>query len=174
MMSRLAAMFAVLLTALLLQTVVFAHLSIAGWRPNIVLVTVVAFALADGPPTGMRYGFSAGLATDLLSGAGLVGLSALVYLVVGYAIGLLRPYVAGTVLTGQVAVAGVAGALAVLAHGVIALLLDVVPFTPSSVLVGAVVIGAYDALVAPFVFRPVQALSTRLPAGTATPGPLQS
>ncbi|MBA2528472.1 MAG: rod shape-determining protein MreD, partial [Euzebyales bacterium] len=53
----------VLLTALLLQTVVLPAVAVAGWRPDLVGLTVVAFALADGPDTGARYGFTAGLVT---------------------------------------------------------------------------------------------------------------
>jgi rod shape-determining protein MreD len=161
---------AVLLTALLLQTVVFAGLTVFGWRPDLVVVTVVAFALAEGPDTGLRYGFVAGLAVDLLAGAGLVGVSALVYLLVGYLCGLLRPYVANTVLAGQVAVTAVAGAAAVLGYGLVALLLDFAHVNPLSVLAGALVVGLYDAAVAPFVCRPVAALSARFRDPAAQPG----
>lgn len=167
MIARVLAMGAVLLTALLFQTVIFAGMSVFGWRPDVVLVTVVAFALADGPRTGARYGFTAGLASDLLSVTGLVGMGALVYLLVGYFCGLLRPYLAGTILTGQVAVAAAAGAAAVLAYGAVGMLLDLTSYNVGSVLAGALVIGVYDGLIAPFICRPVALLSERFEAAVA-------
>src|SRR5687768_381786 len=108
----------VLLTALLLQTVGLASVTIAGWRPDIVLLTVVAFALADGPETGARYGFIAGLFADLLSAStGLVGLTALVFLLVGDIVGRLRVYVHGMAWVGEAALAAAATAAAFLVYG---------------------------------------------------------
>lgn len=164
MIARVGMMALVLVTALLLSTVAFRPLAVAGWRPELVTLTVVAFALADGPGTGMRYGFFAGLAADLLSGGGhLVGITALVLLAVGYVAGLARPYLAGTTLTGQVAVAGAASVVAVLAHGMLALLLDFSAITLATLLQGAVVVGCYSAALAPVVVRPLMALSDRVP-----------
>lgn len=169
MTARVTMFAVVLLTALLLQTVVFAGLSVAGWRPDLVLVTVVAFALAEGPDTGLRYGFAAGLLADLLSGASFVGLGALVASIVGYVCGALRPYMSSHVLAGQVAVAGTAGAAAVLAHGLLARVLGLPQYTLATVLAGALAIGVYDALVAPLVCRPVALLAERY-APAAPPG----
>lgn len=155
-------MFAVvLLTALLLQTVVFAGLSVAGWRPDLVLVTVVAFGLAEGPDTGLRYGFAAGLVSDLLSGGGLVGVGALVLCLVGYTTGSIRPYLSTHLLAGQIAVAAIAGAGAVLAHGVLSRSLGLPQYRVDAVLAGALAIGLYDALVAPLVCRPIALLTER-------------
>jgi rod shape-determining protein MreD len=168
MIARLGMMGLVLVTALLLNTVVFPAFAIAGWRPELITLTVVAFALADGPGTGARYGFLAGLAADLLSDSGqLVGITALVLLGVGYVSGLARPYFAGTTLAGQVAITGAASAGAVLAHGILALLLDFSAFTPGTLLQAAAVVGCYTAALAPVVLRPLMALSRRVPA---TPG----
>src|SRR5690606_38026313 len=46
---RVVVMGAVLLTALLVATVVLPAFAIAGVRPDLVTLTVVGFALADGP-----------------------------------------------------------------------------------------------------------------------------
>lgn len=164
MIARLGMMALVLVTALLLHTVAFPPLAIAGWRPELVTLTVVAFALSDGPGTGARYGFGAGLAADLLSDGGhLVGTAALVLLTVGYVTGLARPYLAGTTLGGQVAVAGAASAMAVLLHGMLAMVLDFPAFAPATLVQGAVVVASYNAALAPVVVRPLMALSRRLP-----------
>ena len=75
------------LLALLLQTTVVARLPLPGAAPDLLLVLVVAYALAEGSASGMLTGFTAGLLADLLSDAEL-GRLALVYVVVGYLAGL--------------------------------------------------------------------------------------
>jgi rod shape-determining protein MreD len=155
----------VLVTALLLATVVFANLPTGSWRPDIVILTVIAFAFADGSGTGARYGFAAGLGVDLLSsGAQLVGASALVLLLTGYATGALRPYLSGSGLLGQIAVAGVASAAAVMLYGLLVQLLDVTPFDLFGAARSAVVTGVFNAVLAPLVLRPIAVLSERLPS----------
>lgn len=74
--------------ALLLQGTVIARLPLPGAAPDLVLVVVVAFALAEGPLSGMVTGFVAGLLADLGSDHEL-GRIALVLTLVGYVAGLL-------------------------------------------------------------------------------------
>ena len=167
MIARLAMMAAVLVAALLLATVVVPAFSIGSWAPDVVALTVVAFALADGASTGLRYGFTAGLLLDLLRGPDeIVGLGALTFLLIGYLSGLLRPYLGATPLAGLVAVAGVACGLATLALGVGEGILGPQGPPAAVVLEGTLVVGLYSAAVAPLVCRPVMALSRQLP-GTA-------
>ena len=75
------------LLALLLQTTLIARLPLPGSPPDLVLVLVVAYALAEGSASGMVTGFTAGLLADLVSDAEL-GRLALVYVVVGHLAGL--------------------------------------------------------------------------------------
>ena len=75
-------------TALLLQTTVLARLPLPGGAPDLLLVLVVAFALVEGPLSGAVTGFVAGLLADLGADHEL-GRLALVYVLVGYAAGLL-------------------------------------------------------------------------------------
>jgi rod shape-determining protein MreD len=153
----------VLVSALLLQTVVVPGFAIAGFRPDLVVLTVLAFALVDGAGTGARYGFAAGLAVDLLSGgAQPVGVSALVLLLVGYTVGAIRPYLAGTAVVGEMAVAVVASAAVVLAYGLLALLLEATAAGPVETVWTALATGLYNGLLAPLLFRPLQALSRRV------------
>jgi len=80
-----------IVSAVLLQTTVFAK-TLFGVAPDLVLVVVISFALLEGPMAGATSGFFGGLLRDLLLNApkGLTGLS---YLLVGYAVGRIRPYV---------------------------------------------------------------------------------
>lgn len=77
---------AAVLSALLLQTTVLARLPLPGGAPDLLLVLVVAFALAEGSTSGMVTGFVAGLLADLGADHEL-GRTALVLALVGYAAG---------------------------------------------------------------------------------------
>jgi rod shape-determining protein MreD len=87
---RVGLSFALVLTALLLQIVVLPLFHLPGATPDVLTVTVVALGLAGGPVRGAATGFAAGLALDLVPPAdGVLGLSAVVLVVVGYVAGLL-------------------------------------------------------------------------------------
>ncbi|MBW3602830.1 MAG: rod shape-determining protein MreD [Actinobacteria bacterium] len=119
-------MAAALLVALVLDTVLSPVVSVAGGRPNLVVLTVVAFALTGGVDTGMRYGFVAGLASDALSGPGrLLGMSALVLTLVGAGVGLLRSAWPAQTWRAGTLVAAAASAAAVGGYGVVEALLGV-------------------------------------------------
>ena len=95
---RRGALFALtLLTAVLLQTTVFAKLRILDVSPDLLLVVVISFALLEGPTVGSVLGFSGGFMRDLLLDApsGLTGLS---YLLVGYMVGVARPYIGSSTI----------------------------------------------------------------------------
>ena len=80
---------AAVLSALLLQTTVLARLPLPGGAPDLLLVVVVAFALAEGPRSGTLTGFAAGLLADLGADHEL-GRAALVLALVGYGAGLVH------------------------------------------------------------------------------------
>jgi rod shape-determining protein MreD len=81
-----------ILAAVVVQTALLDRLPFPGGSaPNLVLVLVVTLALASGPTEGMLIGFGAGLALDIAPPASnLLGLSALVFCVIGYGCGRLR------------------------------------------------------------------------------------
>src|SRR5215469_18866138 len=81
------------LAAIVLQVTVLNNLPFpGGYAPDLVLVVVVAMALASGPLEGAVIGFAAGLAIDIAPPAtDLLGQSALVFCLVGYGCGRLRP-----------------------------------------------------------------------------------
>jgi rod shape-determining protein MreD len=89
---RLAFALAAVLAAVVLQTALLDRLSFPGGSaPDLVLVVVVTLALASGPVEGALIGFGAGLALDAAPPTShLLGLSALVFCLVGYGCGLMR------------------------------------------------------------------------------------
>jgi rod shape-determining protein MreD len=83
--------FAVLLVvfALAVQVALLARLPLPGATPDLVLLSVVSLALANGPGFGLVAGFAAGLGSDLVPPADhAVGRWALVLTIVGYLAGL--------------------------------------------------------------------------------------
>ena len=76
-------------TALLVQLTIVGRLPLPGVAPDLVLVMVVGFALAEGPMSGLVTGWSAGLLADALA-AHEMGRLALAYAIAGYATGMLQ------------------------------------------------------------------------------------
>ncbi len=79
----------VLVLALLVHTTVLPSFRIAGVMPDVMLLLAVAAGLEGGPMHGAVMGFAAGMLADLLLSTPL-GLSALVFTVVGYAVGVTK------------------------------------------------------------------------------------
>ena len=91
-MRRLLALAVVLVVAVLIQSTVLARLTLAGVRPDLLVLAVVAVAMASDATTGAVFGFVTGLVADLLFDLP-VGVSALVYTATGFAVGAVRVYV---------------------------------------------------------------------------------
>ncbi|MEX2486834.1 MAG: rod shape-determining protein MreD [Nitriliruptoraceae bacterium] len=168
MIARIVALAAVLLVALVTQTVLFPLLPTAWFRPDVLLLVVVAVALADGPFPAMRVGFAAGLLTDLLVLVAPLGIATLVLTVVGYVVGALRPYLSPSSVSAPLAVALVTGGAATAAYGTLAMLLGDDRFGARTLVEAAFGVAVYNALIAPLVLRPVAALLERFPRTSAS------
>ena len=158
--NRLAVVVLSLLTALLLQGTVLARLSFLRSKPDLVLVVVVCFALADGPAVGMGAGFGAGLVADLL-GTHTLGLLALVLCIVGYAAGVIRSYFDRLATFTPMLVVGGLTAAAVLVYAGLGALLGDPRITPEPVVRSLLLTSLYDVVLTPFVFGAVTALRSR-------------
>lgn len=77
---------AAVILAIALQTTVCSRLPLPGGAPSLPLVLVVAGGLAGGAPVGAGLGFGTGLLADAL-GSHPLGVQALVFLLVGVAVG---------------------------------------------------------------------------------------
>jgi len=165
---RAGALAAMAITAVVLTTVVAPTFALGAVRPDLVLLTVVLVALADGSTVGARYGFSVGLLSDLVSGGDqLVGVGAFVLLVVGYLVGVTRPYLASSELVAQVATVVGATVLAVCAQGLLAVLLGTSTVSAGSLFATALGAALYHVLLIPVLLRPVAALYRRVAGPTA-------
>ena len=76
----------VVLVTLMLQVCLFARFSFDGARPDLMILLAVMAGFRLGPERGAIVGFAAGVSFDIVLSTPL-GLSALVYTVVGYAVG---------------------------------------------------------------------------------------
>lgn len=168
-MSRAAVIGLLLLTAALLQTAVFPHLTIAGFRPDLLLLLTAAFSFRDGPLTGVLVGFSAGMLTDLLLVEPALGTTAVVLVAVGYSVALLRPYLATSSITAPLAVAFGTGLLATAGYGLLSRLLGDPRYELELVVASSLIVGLYNALLAPPVFALVDTLSERFPPERTAP-----
>lgn len=147
-------------TALLLQLVVMGRLPLPGAAPDLLLVLIVAFALAEGPLSGMVTGFVAGLLADAVS-VHEIGRLALAYAVAGYVTGMLKDDTERSTLQPFGAV--LLGALAALAaFSLEGILLADPHVTLQPVLRVALSSVPYDVVLTPFVVPVVSGLVRRL------------
>jgi rod shape-determining protein MreD len=148
------------LTALLLQVTVVGRLPLPGAAPDLVLVLVVAFALAEGPMSGLVTGWAAGLLSDALA-AHELGRLALANAIPGYVTGMLQDDTERSTLhpLGAVALGALLGLAAYLSVGMLLgdprVTLDALGRSLSSSV-------PYDVVLTPFVVPLVAGLVRRL------------
>lgn len=158
---RVLAFAAVIVVTLALQSTLLAQATVLGVIPQVVLVVVVSFAYLDGERVGVVTGFSAGLLQDLLPFPAVIGLTALVYTLVGYGVGVLRQYApADSVWTPVLAVA-LASAVAEFGYASLSIILGEpwVGVGYTARVAGLVVL--YNTLLTPFVFPLVRRVADR-------------
>ena len=91
-MRRTVAIAAVIVTALLLESTVFADLRLLGVRPELLYLVTILIALLEGPNEGAVTGFASGLTVDFLLNQPK-GITALTLTLLGYAVGMARQYI---------------------------------------------------------------------------------
>jgi rod shape-determining protein MreD len=140
---RLLTLAAIVVAAVLLQTTVLAGVQVAGVRPDVLVLVVVAVAMASGPTSGAAFGFATGLVADLL-------------------VGMARVYVTSPRPVVHLALAAAASLASTWSAG---LLLRVFDLSSWALLAraGPLVAGC-NLLLAPFVYPVVRGLLARVPA----------
>ena len=163
-MRRLLALAAVLVVAVLVQSTVLAELRLAGVRPDLLVLAVVAVALATDATTGAVFGFVAGLVADLLFDLP-VGVSALVWTAAGFAVGAVRVYVTSNHPVVHLVLAGAATLASVWCCGLLLRVFDLSSW--AAVTRAGPLAALYNLLLTPFVYPVVWALTERVPARPA-------
>ena len=161
---RTVLLFLLATTGLAIETAVLGGATLDGSKPELLLLLTVALAMSEGPAFGATSGFVLGMATDVFLGLPK-GVSALVFTAVGYAAGRARAQMSTPTAWLPIAMIFVATAAGVLAYGGLGMLLG--ENVAAHMLVRhAALSSSYNALLTPFVFPVVRALSGRLrPAG---------
>jgi rod shape-determining protein MreD len=161
---RLLALALVLVVAVLVQSTVLARLRLAGVRPDLLVLAVVSVAVATDPTTGAVFGFVAGLVADLLFDLP-VGVSALVYTAVGFAVGTVRVYLTSHRPLVHLLLAGAASLASVWCCGLLLRVFDLSSW--ATVTRAGPLVALYNLLLTPFVYPVVWALTERIPARPA-------
>lgn len=168
MNARTAVVGLVLFTAALLQTSLFPHLSIGGFRPDLLLLLTGLFALRGGALAGLRVGIAAGILADLLLSQSAVGLTALVFVGVGYTIGVAKPYLAVESITAPILLSLMAGIVGTVGYGMLVGILGETRLGTGVVLQTAAVVGLYNTLLAPAADALVRWVGRSFPLEPAT------
>lgn len=158
---RMLAVGTLLVVTLALQSTLLAQATILGVIPQVVLVVVVCLAYLDGERVGVVTGFSAGLLQDLLPFPAVIGLTALVYTLVGYGVGILRQYAPAESVWTPVLVVALASAVAEFGYAGLSIILGEpwVGLGYTARVAGLVVL--YNTLLTPFVFPLVRRIADR-------------
>jgi rod shape-determining protein MreD len=158
---------ALLTAAVLLQVTVVVDARVVGGTPSLLVVCVVAVALLRGPVPGALAGFYGGFLADAL-GAGLVGATSLVLVLVGYACGAWGESVSDRAALRPLLLVAVMSVLADLGSLTVAVLVGTGPAIGTTLIAGAVPAAMVNLLLAIVVYPLVRRLLGR--PGQATAG----
>lgn len=144
---------AVVITALLLQSTVFAQVKLAGAKPELMYLLTVVLAMLEGPSTGALGGFAAGMGQDFLLDQPK-GLTALTLTLVGYVVGTVRQYIVTPSPALPVILVAAATAVGVLFYGFVAFLLGQLNAGFGFLVRTALLSAVYNAVLTP-IFYPI-------------------
>jgi rod shape-determining protein MreD len=142
---------AVILSALLLQTTIFAEVNLLGAKPELMYLITIAFGMLEGPASGAITGFVGGMAQDFLLDAPK-GITALTLTLLGYAIGMARQFIVSPSPVLPVVLVALGTFGGVLFYGVVSFLLGQLDSTWLYLLRVAVLSAIYNAILTPLVF----------------------
>src|SRR5437868_608177 len=145
----------VLLLFLIVELTVLDRLRVFGAGPDIMLLLAVVAGIVGGPRAGALMGFAAGITLDLFLETPM-GLSALVFCLVGYAVGNIQGGVLRASWWIPVITTLVASAAGELLYALVATVVGQPHLVTTHLLVVAAVVGLFNAVAAPFALRIVR------------------
>jgi rod shape-determining protein MreD len=142
---------AIVVTALLLQSTLFAQIKLGGAKPELMYLVTTVLAMLEGPASGAIGGFTAGMTQDFLLNDPK-GITALTLTLLGYVVGTVRQYI--TTPSPALPTILVAGATAVgiVFYGFVSFLLGRLPGGFLFLLRVALLTALYNALLTPLLF----------------------
>lgn len=142
----------VVLVALVLQVTLFARFSFDGARPDVMILLAVVAGYRFGPERGAIIGFAAGVSFDIVLASPL-GLSALVYTIVGYGVGAATTGMVRTSRWAAPAVAAIGSAAGMVLYALIGAVLGEPTLSGPSLASIVVLVAAVNAALAPLAVR---------------------
>jgi rod shape-determining protein MreD len=142
---------AVVLTALLLQSTLFARVTLGGAKPELVYLVTIVLAYLEGPSSGSMAGFVGGMAEDFLLNQPK-GITALTLTLVGYAVGTMRQFVSSPSPLVPVVLVGGATVGGVLFNGLVSFLLGQLVVGFGYLVRVALLSGLYNAVLTPLAY----------------------
>ena len=161
-MARPLAVAAILIVALAIQSTLLTRVTILGVIPQLLFVVIVCLAYLEGEVMGVVVGFVGGLLQDLLLPESIMGLTALVYTMVGYGVGTIRSYLPSQSVWTPVITVAFASAMAEASYAILAIMMGErwVSIAYTAKIGGLVVL--YNTLLTPFVFPVVKRVADRV------------
>ena len=145
---------AVVVAALTVQVSLLSRFSFEGARPDVMILLAVIAGYVAGPDRGAIVGFAAGMSFDVLLSTPL-GLSALVYTVVGYGVGAATVGMVRSSRIAPILVAAAGSAIGVLAYALAGTVLGEPTLDGPDLVAIVVFVAAINAVLAPFAVRAI-------------------
>ena len=145
----------ILLLFLVVELTVLDRLRVFGAGPDVMLLLAVVAGIVGGPRVGALFGFAAGIVLDLFLETPM-GLSALVFCLVGYAVGNIQGGVLRAAWWIPVVTTLVASVAGVLFYALVATVVGQPHLVTPHLFIVAAVVGVFNALVAPIALRLVR------------------
>jgi rod shape-determining protein MreD len=149
---------AVVLTALVLQSTLFATINLGGSKPELVYLVTIILAFLEGPASGAMAGFAGGMMQDFLLNEPK-GITALTLTLVGYTVGAIRQFITTPSPLFPVALVGTATIGGVLFNRLVAFLLGQLDVAAGEVVRVALLAGLYNAILTPILFPVIRRLA---------------
>lgn len=161
-LARPAAIGAILVAAVALQSSLLTKVTLLGVIPQLLFVVVVSLAFIEGESVGIVVAFFGGLVQDLLAPESIVGLTALIYVVAAYSVGIIRYLLPSASVWTPVMVVAAVSALAEFSYAALSILLgqNWVSLAYTAKIAGLVVL--YNTLLTPFVYPVVKNIADRV------------
>ena len=140
-----------ILTAILLQSTVFAQITLAKAQPDLVYLVTISMAMLEGPSVGAVTGFAGGMAEDFLLNMPK-GITALTLTLLGYAIGTLRQYIVTPSALLPVLMVGGGTVAGELFYNLVRFLLGQLNIGFADLARSSLLAGAYNAILTPLFY----------------------
>jgi rod shape-determining protein MreD len=143
----------IIITAILLQTTVFADVRLLGAKPELLYLVTILIALMVGSAPGAAAGFACGMSEDFLLNQPK-GITALTLTLLGYSVGLASQYIVTQSALVPVIFVAIGTFAGVIFNRVVALLLGQAETSALFVVRIALLSALYNAILTP-IFNPV-------------------